>query len=248
MDENQRWRLDNLSRREVDPVFLSELHSLTWPFTGELATDFERAMQGSGLRPALMDERAPRFHIEWFLQLQQLDSIRFAAANLGMTPESLVGLIPRLPELGLRRNYLPYPGVSLVDHSLADDLTRSLPAMRFKTFETYTSFCQSLHEALRTEIQFDVEPLYCATQAEMAGEENERPLIASTWDDLTMLPLSVKHQVWLDLGKPMSLPPDRCSKLFYARNREELHGRLAGRGEPRDIRVYLRFREARQNA
>ncbi len=34
--------------------------------------------------------------------------------------------------------------------------------------------------------------------------------------------MSLKHQVWLDFRKPFNLRPDRCSKLFYAENRDIL--------------------------
>jgi hypothetical protein len=204
----------------------------------------------AGMRngPELADDRAPRFHVERFLDVQELDSLKFAAAKLGMQPDSLQDLLPRLPEIGLRTNYEPYTGLGLIGRSLSADLTRKLPGLRFKTFGTHDAFCELLHAALSDVLEFEAEPLYCATQEEMAAAENAYRMFASTWDNLTMQPLSVKHQVWLDLGKPLSLTPDRCSKLFYARNRDRLCGHLAGRGEPRNMDVYLRFIEANQHA
>ena len=43
---------------------------------------------------------------------------------------------------------------------------------------------------------------------------------ASDFDCVTLAPVSGKHQIWLDFHKPLDLPPDRCSKLFYVENRE----------------------------
>ncbi len=198
--------------------------------------------------PTLTNDVAPRFHIERFLDVQELDSIKFAAAKLGMRTDSLRELLPLLSGIGLRTNYEPYPGLGLIQRSLSEDLTRKLPRLRFKTFGTHDVFCQLMHDALRNAFGLEVEPLYCATQDELADAENGFRAFASTWDNLTMQPLSVKHQVWLDLGKPLSLTPDRCSKLFYARNRERLRGHLAGRGEPQNLDVYMRFCGANQDA
>lgn len=247
MDKEQKWRLANLSQPDVDPTFLSELHGLEWPFANELRADFEQMVASLRTRPTLAEERAPRFLIERFLDIQELHSLRFAAATLGMQQESLRDLLPRLKKLGLRTNYEPYPETGLIGRSLSEDLTRKLPGLRFKTFGTHDSFCELLHHALREELHWEAQPLFCATQKEMADAENGDRMYAATWDNLTMQPLSVKHQVWLDLGKPLSLTPDRCSKLCYARNRERLRGDLAG-GEPRDIDMYIRFVEANQHA
>jgi hypothetical protein len=247
MDEQQEWRFDNLGRPSVDPRFLDELHGLKWPLSGNLRVDFKQMLDGTRNPPALVDDWAPRFHVERFLDLQELDSLRFAAGKLGMQPNSLRDLLPRLTEIGLRTNYEPYPGLGLIGRSLSQDLIRKLPGLQFKTFGTHSDFCELLHDSLRKELGFEAKPLFCATQDEIEPAENGYRMFASTWDNLTMQPLNVKHSVWLDLGKPLSLMPDRCSKLFYARNRDRLRGHLAGLGEPRDINEYMRFSEASQH-
>jgi hypothetical protein len=249
MDDKQRWRLDNLRRRDVDPDFLLELHGLRWPFERDLRTDFEQWLASLTKRPKLTGDQAPRFYIERFLDVQQLDSLQFAAAKLGMTPDSLAELLPQLPDIGLRNKYELYPGCGLIGRSLSEDLTRNLPGLRFKTFGTHDGFCELLRGALKAStLKFDMRPLYCATQDEMAPAENGYRIFASTWDNLTMLPLSVTHQVWLNLGKPLSLTPDRCSKLFYLRNMSELNGALAGMAPPRNMDRYMQFLKATQRA
>jgi len=47
--------------------------------------------------------------------------------------------------------------------------------------------------------------------------------------------------MWLDFQKPLSLGPDRCSKLFYAENHHALRPYRAGRQEPDDLEMYQQF-------
>lgn len=248
MDERQEWRFSNLSRPDVDLEFLKELHGLDWPFNDALRQDFDQFVADRHPGKPTPNDRAPRFLIEQFFEIQEVQSIGFAAAALGMHPESLQELLPRLPELGLRMNYEPYGGMGLIARSLSEDLTRKLPGLRFKTFGTHDAFCELLHNALTQTLTLKVKPLLCKTQEEVAAPELGYRMYAATWDNLTMQPLSIRHQVWLDLGKPLSLPPDRCSKLFYARHHDLLRGKLAGSGEPRDLDAYFQFLERGQHA
>jgi len=55
---------------------------------------------------------------------------------------------------------------------------------------------------------------------------------ARDWDAITLEPVSLQYQVWLDLGKPINLRPDCCSTLFYAQERDVLHDYVMGTGEP----------------
>ena len=138
-----------------------------------------------------------------------------------------------MPSIGLSRGYELYPGI--VDESLGDDLIRSLNGLRFRTFGTHDSFCEALHESLRETHAIGVEPWF--SERSVALGESPR-LFASTLDSVRLEPLSVRHTVWLDLGKPISLEPDRCSKLFYFENRDELRGLLSGSDEPESMGIY----------
>jgi hypothetical protein len=168
------------------------------------------------------------------MQDHRLEPLPWVAASLGMKPESLAAVLRKLPEAGLRRTYELYTG--LIDKSLNEDLVRSLKGLRFRTFGTHNSFCTILHGALREVTGVQPEPWYCATSLELGEYERQ---FASVIDSVTGEGLSVKHSVWLNLGKPLRLAPDRCSKLFYARHRDEMRGMLAGRGEPEDLHAYL---------
>ncbi len=176
-----------------------------------------------------------RYSFEQFLQSQKLLTRSYASARLGMYPKSLDQLLPELPRIGLSKKYAVYDGI--IDESLSEDLVRSLRGLRFRTFGTHDSFCELLHGALQIDLGLTIKALYCAT-ADALGEQR---MYASTWDNITLQPLSTKHSVWLDFRKPLALAPDRCSKLFFAQHYDELRGYLAGREEPRDLRYYLNF-------
>ncbi|HQU41679.1 MAG TPA: hypothetical protein PK867_02660, partial [Pirellulales bacterium] len=59
----------------------------------------------------------------------------------------------------------------------------------------------------------------CATSRRI---NPERPALAKYLDILALEPVSPQYQLWLDFGKWMTLPPDRCSVLTYAEHPEEL--------------------------
>lgn len=63
-----------------------------------------------------------------------------------------------------------------------------------------------------------------------------------------MAPVSGKHPMRLDFRKALNLGPDRCSKLFYAENHDDLLPYRAGRQEPHDIDIYNHFLADRHNA
>ncbi|MGC9260321.1 MAG: hypothetical protein ACP5I8_09655 [Phycisphaerae bacterium] len=157
-------------------------------------------------------------------------------ASMGMTVNSLDTLLSHLDDLGMQAN-LYTAGSEFVRESLSEDLARHVPGMRFRTFGDHQSFCARLHVELKKAINLDVEPLFCAT-AERLKERPHR--FAAYFDCLTLEPLSIRHSVWLDFGKPLNLPPDRCSKLLYVKNPEILRPFLAGTGEPDHLDEYKR--------
>jgi hypothetical protein len=171
------------------------------------------------------------------LRSQRLLTRAYAAARLAIQPESFDQLLPLLPRLGLSKKYAVYPGI--IDESLAEDLVKSLPGLRFRTFGTHDSFCELLHHALGKAVDLEVKPLFCFT----ADELGEQRMYAYTWDNITLRPLSAKHSVRLDFQKPLSLAPDLCSKLFLAQHWGELKPFLAGHDAPRDLAKYVEIAE-----
>jgi hypothetical protein len=236
MESRLAERLRLLRSKCVPKSFLADQFGTEWPPQGDFALDFAGWLQARGRRQLCTEPEESRWLAEAFLQDHRTQALPWAAARLGMKRESLTELLAALPRLGLRRNYELYPGI--IDETLSEDLIRSLRGLRLRTFGTHDGFCQLLHEAIRDLVGINIKPEYCATSIEM----DEYPkLFAYHLDSISLKPLSVRHSVWLDLGKPFSLAPDRCSKLLYAENRDELKGLLAGSGEPDGIHLYEDF-------
>jgi hypothetical protein len=204
---------------------------------GDLEHDYRVWETQQGRRPACPDGTFSRCAWETFLQTKRVLTRKWMGAKLGMTEHSLVELLSHLPHFGMRpQRYVPYEG--LVSESLPEDLVRNMAGLRFRTFSGHNSFCNRLHGELAATVGLTVEPLFCATSDRFQESPRE---FASTFDCLTLEPLSVKHQVWLDFHKPLNLGPDRCSKLLYVENRERLAAFCAGTREPEDLNEYERF-------
>jgi len=166
------------------------------------------------------------------------------AARLGMTVRSFDELLSKLVDIGMRpQRYIVYP--DLIAESLSEDIVPALPGLKFRTFSDHNSFCERLHAELRQVIGIDVEKLFCATSTVM---EDYPRWHANNFDCITLAPISGKHQMWLDFRKPFALAPDRCSKLFYFENRDELRTFCAGTSEPHDLDVYEAFVRRPPNA
>jgi hypothetical protein len=233
VDSKASWSLANLKTPCVDPKYVTDLNGIEWPGDPQFQTDFSGFFRE---RPKTCDDgKSHRYGFELFLQSQKLLTRNYAAARLGMKPESLDQLLPELPKLGLPKKYEVYKGI--IEGSLSDDLVTTLPRLRFRTFGTHDSFCEFLHKVFKETLGLSIEPLFCATSLRLGDPR----LYAYTWDNILIEPMSVKHSVWLDLGKPLSLAPDRCSKLFFAENCDEMRPYLAGREEPHDLSFYADF-------
>lgn len=152
---------------------------------------------------------------------------------LGMQEQSLRRLVGTKDQLGLVADYIYFD--ELVQASFKDDVAGALESLRFRTFGSHSDFCRRLHNALKQEQGIDVDPLFCATSELL----DEKPECAHYFDCLTLRPLSVRHSLWLDFRKPLVLPPDRCSRLLFAENQDELRPHVAGSAPP-DVSAYIR--------
>jgi hypothetical protein len=175
-----------------------------------------------------------RVLLEIFLQRQRMLPLKWMGARLGMNEQSAREILRAL-QAGVLPIVYEYFDKQLVLESFKDDLLQSLKSLRFRTFGSHSDFCRRLHEAVAQELGVAVQALMCHTSQEL-GEGNV--LYAHDFDCITFEPLSVKHSAWLNFGKPLSLPPDRCSKLFLARNLAELQPALAGMGTPDSLELY----------
>ena len=236
MNATEQERLNLLLRTDgmVTTDYLAEFYGLNWPWSGEIRQDFDAWLARSPRRISWDEERPSRFLLEAFFQDQRVQPKKWVACQLGMKVESFDRIMQKITNLGLRpRRYEIYPG--LISTSFGKDLDAHLPRMKFRTFGDDNSYCELLHDDLKKELEVEIEPELCATSTQL--DENPR-WFARTFDNLTLEPLSIRHQMFLDFGKPLYLKSDVCSKLFYVQNRRDLLQFHAGSTEPRDIHEY----------
>lgn len=230
MESQEQRRLDLLCQRSVPPEFILELFGVD---VSRFAAQFSSWLSARNKQPS-SDGLVDRYLFESFMLANRVEPMKFAAASLGMVEDSLRDILQRLPKIGLTRDYEVYP--NLLDRGLEDDLISALPTTRFRTFGDHESFCLRIHADLETTTGTRVSPLHCWT----SGRIQEYPhRFAKTFDSISLQPLSIRHQVLLDFGKPMNLAPDRCSKWLFAQNYSTLHEFLAGHRDPEDWEDYV---------
>ena len=215
LEGTELHRFELLSGQFVDLEYLHDYYALGDP-RGRGALEGSSAFQWWA---SFEGDRISRYVIEGFLQKNRLLPRTWMAARLGLTRDDFDHLLPQLQALLPRGSYIVHE--ELIDESLVEDSVTNLPGLRFRTFTDHESFCLRLHEALSQELgtpieQFHENSLSCATDQWLGdhGDNGDYPRrYAQHFDCITCDPLSLAHATWLDFGKPMSLAPDRCSKL-----------------------------------
>lgn len=248
LEGKELHRFQMLQGSWIDHDYLHEYYGLgSLPNNLSLRDAVERIANG---QPAERDGSFNRYAIELFFTKNKLRPKKWMAAELGMTIDFLDIVLDRIDELPVpRRNYLLFE--ALVDERLRDDLVTNLPSLRFRTFYDHESFCRRTHEALAEALQLSEQQvsdmsLWCATDQWLdrtIGDADYPRRYALHFDCVTCEPLSVAHAVWLDFRKPLSLGPDRCSKLTYVKHLDELQPFLAGTRPPDDLERYERATE-----
>ncbi len=237
MNDPERTRFEMLRQGPcISADYLRDFYGLTYPWHDDLRQDFEKWASGRG-RVAQCDEgKLSRYEVESFMRWQRVIPHGWMAVRLGMTRTSFQQTLAELARLGMKlARYAIY--AELISESLADDLVLHLGDLRHRTFGDHDSFCERLHEALLQELGIQIEPEYCVTSLRV---NDQPPRFAQHVDCLTLDPVSVRHQIWLDFRKPLYLAPDCCSKLYFAQNQEVLRPYIAGAQEP-DIEDYLQL-------
>jgi hypothetical protein len=247
MNATQQHRFEILQGRLVDEAYVRDYYGIEGlPANQQLLEDMNLYRSTLRAPPAPGDGQFDRYVIEGFLQTRKLLPRKWEAARLGLRVPMLTAIIERRLQLPtpLRKEYLYYG--CLVDESLGEDLVRTLPALRFRTFSDHESFCERLHNALAIALQIPEEEmsnakLWCATDRSLGAFGDYPRRYALYFDCITCDPLSIAHHVWLDFHKPLALGPDRCSKMFYVQNEEVLKAFVAGSCKPEGLE---RYREA----
>jgi hypothetical protein len=166
------------------------------------------------------------YALETFFQGARLLPKRWAAARLGMEEESLedvMGVFRSEDPILLREPTSP----NVVSEDFLDRITRYFPELANTIFADHDDMCSQVHEVLRTAEPFKIEvkPLLCVTSEAL---NEDPPNFAWEFDAITLDPIGLRYNVWLNLGKPMNLRPDACSLRFYAREREALEPFMMG--------------------
>jgi hypothetical protein len=233
--------------------YVQEYYGLPWPLPAELGQNFSAWREGlpTSKRSSHREGHVSRFEIEAFMEDTGVAPKKWLAARLGMQVQSLEELLNRIKEIGLRRErYVACDHLidkaydDLIHESLAEDLVRNLPGLRFRSLSDDTASWEMVHREIRSALGVEVQPLYCKT-SEHLGESPR--LLARDFDCITLEPVSGRHQMWLDFRKPLTLGPDRCSKLFYVENREDLRPYCVGTQEPDDLEDYVQFLAVQQD-
>lgn len=226
-------RIEAARERRCNFAFVREYFGLDFASDEALRRDFLFWMRQRRNDEPLSDETVDRWWLEMFLQDRRLLPVKWAALQLGMTQESFMELRRELGQAGPQLMYHPSP--DLVGSSFEQDVfgqfqlrTRPASANGHDPLH-HNSTCQRIHAWIADEFGFVVQPEYCRTSRRVG---HQPPHFAKYLDILMLEPVSPVYQVWLDFGKWLTLPPDRCSLYGYAVYQAEVARYLAGREAP----------------
>lgn len=212
------WGLDLVG----EPRFVAHFRAWASRFLG--TSDVTRAGRG-GLS-------VDRWALESFLVQNGLTSWKWAAVYLGMDESTLRAIVDRLEGTGVSTQIPSAVSDQVVRQREASQLFKAFPAIRHRLFSDHSRMCRTVHEAVRAELKIDVVPVVCVTSAVLDSGE---PDIAAAFDAITLEPVGLRYQVWLDTRKPVNLHPDVCSLLFYAKNEADLRDLVMKGSEPEQI-------------
>jgi len=232
--EEMKGRIEQLRAPCIGAEFAKEYFGSDICHNEGLMLDFGKFLSQHNRADACTANQVHRYLMETFFQTRRMWPRRWTAWELGMEEASLQEVIRKLPEHGLSRSYVYY-GL-LIDEALKADVEELLATFRFKLFQDHNAYCKALHEGLSEVLGVHVEAKRCRTSQRLGKEDP--PNYSREFDCLTLEPLSEAHALWLNFGKPISLPPDRTSKRTYLEYRALLHDHLAGTLPPSDLDQY----------
>ncbi len=220
-----------ISKSELSDAYMSQAYGVCFQFGWPAMAMFDH------YRSTQHTKRMPRdrYVFEGWFKHSNLLPTKLMAIKLGMNASTLRGLFKYLPQLGMAASLYQLTD-AFVSTRFEDDLIESLNTLRFKPqHEKVHTRLKALHEAILSETGYRIDPVLCKTT-------NHPEHIADAYCSLTFQPISTSDCVWLDLGKPIALPTDRCSRIFakqhldtlapHIRNRDELEQELADDCQP----------------
>ncbi|MEO7035872.1 MAG: hypothetical protein ABI335_18780 [Polyangiaceae bacterium] len=235
-------RLTTLSTPWCSSALIHEFLGIDLPgdprLAGALRTWSERFRGDANVERSSGAGRLVHRHaLETFLLQNGWVSWKWAAVHLGLAEDELKKVVDLLAGKGLIPQLASGVSDQVIRLREAATLYRLFPAMRMKAYSSHSSMCRSLHTAIKDDLAFEVQPLLCVTS--VALEEKEVDL-ADAFDAITLDPVGLRYQVWLETKKPVSLRPDVCSLKFYAKHETELSAHIMKGSEPRSIDQKLR--------
>jgi hypothetical protein len=241
MEAKFKHRLDALLNPWCDADFIEELLGVDVLGDARLGSEFRswsaRFLGASQVeRPMGQGPQVHRHHLETFLLQNGLVSWKWAAVNLGLDTITLKTVVDRLEGIGSVLQLRTTFSDQLVRQREAALLFRAFPRLRGVLFSNHSRMCHALHEAIRTELKIDVEPVLCVTSAIL----DATPDTAAVFDAITLDPVGLRYQVWLDTKKPISLRADVCSLKFYAQHESELRDYVMAGSVPEQVDDRLR--------
>jgi hypothetical protein len=211
----------------VDPKLLRTVRSWAGRFR-----DDERVDRGTN------GEREMHRHaLEAFLLQNGLISWKWAAIYCGLETQVLKDVVDHLERRGDVLQVRSDVSDQLVRRREAASLIRAFPSWRNQVFTSHGGMCIALHHAIASELHIEFKPVHCVTSEIL---EPRFPDVAVAFDAITMDPVGLRYQVWLDTKKPVSLAADVCSLKFYAENQAALRPYVMQGGEPERIPDELR--------
>ena len=233
MTDAQERRFSLLQNEWCDFPFILDLYGLDLHTETRFLRHFQSWAQMRGGMEVVRDDREiHRYRFETFLQTLKLLTKKWGALRLGMSVSSLEELLSRLSDAGLVYCYYPSKDpTAFVGEKIDNDILELFEEFRFRTFSDHNNFCLRMHQAIEQRFGFEIEPEFDITSQSITTDRTQWDY-AHDLDAITLEPISLQFQVWLDLGKPINLRPDCCSTLFYAQERDVLHEYVMGTGEP----------------
>jgi hypothetical protein len=184
--------------------------------------------------PSSSEMQVHRHGLETFLLENGLVSWKWAAIYLGLEAQVLRDVVARLETDGYPVQVRSGVSDQLVRRREAASLFRVFPSIRNKVFASHNGMCIALHATITSDLNIKFTSLHCVTSEIL---EPMSPDLAVAFDAITMDPVGLRYQVWLDTGKPVNLAPDVCSLKFYAKNKAELGPDIMKGSEPENDKL-----------
>ncbi len=234
MNSDEQKRFAALKHAWCGEWLIRELYGLKYADDKRLSGFFRT--WASRFRRGRMVERlengqlqVDRHELETFFQLNGVVPRKWAAVELGMTEKSfdevIEALIGDYALISKSSNISP----QLVVHEEATHLYKHFPDLEHKVFSSHFAMCKALHASMRNRYQIEVEVLHCVTSSQLTTDD---PDLASAFDAITLDPVGLRYEVWLDFHKPVNLRPDCCSTKFYVQNEAVLKPFVMRGSEP----------------